>query len=70
MLCMGKVENEDAFVLFDLVSTHNLVLRDMDPKLDTHFMGMEPKEEAKSSFEGQQVSILLVIGKLQVQVQE
>ena len=63
-----KVRDQDAFILFDLGSTHNFVLHDMVAKLGIHFLEMGPKEEAEGAFEGQQVLVTPLFGKLQVQV--
>ena len=44
--------------------------KDMAAKLDIHSIEMGPKEEAEGAFEGQQVLVTPLIGKLQVQVQD
>ena len=60
----GKVRDQDAFILFDPSSTHNFVLQDMIAKLDIHSLEMGLKEQVEGAFEGQQVSITPLIGKL------
>ena len=65
----GRVWDHDVFILWDLVSTHNFVLQDMVAKLIIHSLRMGLKKELEGAFEGQQVPITPMIGKLQIQVQ-
>ncbi|MCO5551582.1 hypothetical protein L7F22_005087 [Adiantum nelumboides] len=65
----GKVRDQDAFMLFDPGSTHNYISQDLTSKLGIHSLEMGPKEDADGAFEGQEVPITPLIGKLRIHVQ-
>ena len=65
----GKVRDQDAFILFDPGSTHNLISVELAQKLGIRTEEMGPALEASGAFKGQQDSVTPLIGKLRLHIQ-
>ena len=66
---MGRIRDQSAFILLDLGSTHNFILVELAQRLGINVEEMEPPLQALGSFEGQQVPVTPLIGKLHLHIQ-
>ncbi|MCO5603583.1 hypothetical protein L7F22_057734 [Adiantum nelumboides] len=65
----GKVREHDAFILFDLGSTHNFISLELAAKLGVQDFEMGDAMNADGAFIGQDVSVTPLIGKLRLHIQ-
>ena len=63
-----KVREHDALILFDHGSTHNLISTNLASKLGIHDFKMGEVIKADGAFQGQEVSITPLIGKLRLHI--
>ncbi|MCO5566319.1 hypothetical protein L7F22_019996 [Adiantum nelumboides] len=65
----GKVREHDAFILFDLGSTHNFISHELAAKLSIQEFEMGDAMKADGAFIGQDASVTPLIGKLRLHIQ-
>ncbi|MCO5610830.1 hypothetical protein L7F22_065072 [Adiantum nelumboides] len=65
----GKVREHDAFILFDLGSTHNFISLELETKLGVQDFEMGDAMKADGAFINQEVSVTPLIGKLRLHIQ-
>ncbi|MCO5551961.1 hypothetical protein L7F22_005468 [Adiantum nelumboides] len=65
----GKVREHDAFILFDLGSTHNFISLELAAKIGIQEFEMGDAMKADGAFIGQDVSVIPLIGKLRLHIQ-
>ena len=65
----GRVWDQSAFILLDLGSTHNFISVELTQKLGINGEDMGPPLQALGAFEGQQVPVTPLIGKLRLHIQ-
>ncbi|MCO5571006.1 hypothetical protein L7F22_024737 [Adiantum nelumboides] len=65
----GKVREHDAFILFDLGSTHNFISHELATKLGVQDFEMGDAMKADGAFINQEVSVTPLIGKLKLHIQ-
>ncbi|MCO5608354.1 hypothetical protein L7F22_062562 [Adiantum nelumboides] len=65
----GKVREHDAFILFDLGSTHNFISHELAAKLGIQEFEMGDAMKADGAFIGQDASVTPLIGKLRLHIQ-
>ncbi|MCO5573729.1 hypothetical protein L7F22_027503 [Adiantum nelumboides] len=64
----GKVREHDAFILFDLGSTHNFIFHELAAKLGIQEFDMGDAMKADGAFIGQDASVTPLIGKLRLHI--
>ena len=64
-----RVRDQSAFILLDLGFTHNLILVELAQRLGINAEEMGPPLQALRAFEGQQVLVTPLIGKLHLHIQ-
>ena len=65
----GRVRDQSAFILLDPGSTHNFISIELAQKLGINAQEMGPPLQALGAFEGQQVPVTPLIGKLHLHIQ-
>ncbi|MCO5552340.1 hypothetical protein L7F22_005851 [Adiantum nelumboides] len=65
----GKVREHDAFILFNLGSTHNFIFLELATKLGVQNFEMGDAMKADGAFINQEVSVTPLIGKLRLHIQ-
>ena len=65
----GKVQEHDALILFDPGSTHNFISTNLATKLVKHEFEMGKVIKVDGAFQGQEVSVTPLIGKLRLHIQ-
>ena len=65
----GRVWDQSAFILLDPGSTHNFMSIELAQKLGVNIKEMGTPLQALGAFEGQQVPITPLIGKLRLHIQ-
>ena len=65
----GRIRDQSAFTLLDVCSTHNFILVDLAQCLVINAEEMVPPLQALGAFEGQQVLVTPLIGKLHFHIQ-
>ena len=66
----GRVRDQSAFMLLDLGSTHNFISVELAQRLGINAEDMGPPLQALGAFEGQQVPVTTLIGKLRLHIQD
>ena len=69
MLCMGRVQNQEALILFDPSSTHNFISIKVAQCLGISTKELGPALEAYGAFKRKEVPVTPLIGKLRLHVQ-
>ena len=64
----GKVQENNALILFDLGSIHNFISTNLATKLGIHEFEMGEVIKVDGAFQGQEVSITPLIGKLRLHI--
>ncbi|MCO5604708.1 hypothetical protein L7F22_058878 [Adiantum nelumboides] len=66
----GKVREHEAFILFDLGSTHNFICDELAAKLGIQEFEMGDAMKADGAFIGQDASVIPLIGKLRLHIHQ
>ena len=65
----GKTHNQNVFILMDPGSTHNMISSELVRKLRIKTKDLGTTMNASGAFEGQEVVVTPLIGKLHIQIQ-
>ena len=65
-----RVQDQSAFMLLDPGSTHNFISVELAQRLGINDKDMGPPLQALGAFEGQQVPVTPLIGKLHLHIQD
>ena len=64
----GKIRDQIALILLDLGSTHNFISQELAKHLEIYKEELGPSLNARGAFQGQEVPVTLVIGKLRLHI--
>ena len=64
----GKIRDQSALILLDPGSTHNFISQELAQCLEIHTEELGTSLNAKGAFQGQEVPVTLVIGKLRLHI--
>ena len=64
----GKVQEHDALILFNPSSTHNFISTNLATKIGIHNFKMGKVVKVDGAFQGQEVSVTTLIGKLRLDI--
>ncbi|MCO5546846.1 hypothetical protein L7F22_000283 [Adiantum nelumboides] len=65
----GKIQDQNAFILMDLGSTHNMFSSELARKLGIRTEELGTTMNASGAFKGQEVTVTPLIGKLRIHIQ-